>query len=382
MNLKRAGILFLILLLFSGIFLLRVKDEMRDFEVNYTAGKRLGWGETLYREADEHYMFKYLPSSSLVYYPISHLPLDTAKAVWYVLVVSSCFLIFRLSGRLLGLSFRTHRLPYLLAALILGKFLFREIQLGQINAIVTLILLLMCRSMGRSRETETMGDGKIAGALWGLATALKPYSVIFLPYFIVKRQWKSLGSGIGIIGVSLLTPSLFYGLKGNFWVLKEWASTLTRSTPGLFTSQDNVSFIALFNKWTGREGMSLILAAALIGLCALLVLWIMAKGKGMASPHILETAVLLILIPLVSPLGWDYTLISSALGLMILIREFPRFPLPWKIGLASAFVLTGLSVHDLMGPSLYAGFMSLSTITLCYVIILAGLGWLRFKKII
>ena len=354
---------------------------MRDFEVNYTAGKRLGWGETLYRKTDEHYMFKYLPSSSLIYYPLSKLPLNTAKAVWYIFVVTSCFLIFRVSGRLLGLSFKEDKYLLLLTALILGKFLFREIQLGQINAIVTLILLLMCRSLGNTKEDNPVRRDMVSGLLWGLATALKPYAVIFLPYFIVKRKWRALVSGLVVIGTGLMIPSLFYGIKGNFLVLKEWAQTLSRSTPGLYTSQDNVSFIALFSKWTGREGLSMGLAAALIALLAVIVLWLIWKGKGLDSSQILETAGLLILIPLVSPLGWDYTLLSSVLGIIIILKEFSRFPNYWKFFLVTSFIFTGISIHDLMGPQLYSRFMSLSIITLCSCGFLAGLGFLRFKKL-
>ncbi|MFC2159070.1 glycosyltransferase family 87 protein, partial [Acidobacteriota bacterium] len=343
MSIKKTILVCLILVLVSSLFLFKVKDEMRDFEVNYTAGKRLGWGETLYRGTDEHYMFKYLPSSSLIYYPLSRLPLNTAKAVWYIFVVTSCFLLFLVSGKLLGLSFKEDKYILLITALILGKFLFREIQLGQINAIVTMILLLMCRSLGNAKEDNPCQKDTVSGLLWGLATALKPYAVIFLPYFIVKRKWRALLSGLGVIGTGLLMPSLFYGIKGNFLVLKEWALTLSQSTPGLYTSQDNVSFIALFSKWTGREGLSMGLAAALIALLAVFFLWLIWRGKGLESPQILETAVLLILIPLVSPLGWDYTLLSSVLGIIIILKEFSRFPNYWKFSLVASFILIGIS---------------------------------------
>ena len=42
---------------------------MRDFEVNFRAAERLRAGESLYQTSDGHYMFKYFPSSALLYVP-------------------------------------------------------------------------------------------------------------------------------------------------------------------------------------------------------------------------------------------------------------------------------------------------------------------------
>jgi len=64
--------IFILLALLSAmvlLFILRVQSSMIDFEVNYTAGKRLKWGETLYRVEDEHYMFKYPPRQHFFMFP-------------------------------------------------------------------------------------------------------------------------------------------------------------------------------------------------------------------------------------------------------------------------------------------------------------------------
>ena len=53
---KRRLIKTLVLITLTGVlvflFFARVRTSMVDFEVNYTAGKRLTWGETLYRVND------------------------------------------------------------------------------------------------------------------------------------------------------------------------------------------------------------------------------------------------------------------------------------------------------------------------------------------
>ncbi|UCE22583.1 MAG: hypothetical protein JSV46_10340, partial [Candidatus Aminicenantes bacterium] len=123
---KRTYLFILIaLILLISIFLLKVQEHMRDFEVNYTAGKRLRAGENLYQKQDGHYMFKYLPSSALFYIPLSFLPLNVAKAIWYILVVFSICSLVYISYRILPL--KTGKQYYLLVftPLILLRYFLR-----------------------------------------------------------------------------------------------------------------------------------------------------------------------------------------------------------------------------------------------------------------
>ena len=46
---------------FSAIYVIRIREDMVDFHVNYSAGERLRNGEDLYPTTDGHFMFKYRP---------------------------------------------------------------------------------------------------------------------------------------------------------------------------------------------------------------------------------------------------------------------------------------------------------------------------------
>ena len=85
----------------------------------------------------------------------------------------------------------------------------------------------------------------------------------------------------------------------------------------------------------------------------------MARGRKVDDPMILESGLLLALIPLISPLGWDYTLLSSVLVVMLVLKHFDAFPGPRRVLLVVNFGVFGLSLFDLMGRDLYAGFMAL-----------------------
>ena len=376
---RRSVILLLCLFLvsFSLVFLLKVKNEMVDFEVNYRAAQRLWQGETLYRTSDGHYQFKYMPFSAFLYLPISFLPLSSAKALWYGIVLLSSGLVFFLTLKLLRLGKTKSLIVGLFSFLIMARYFFRELQLGQINALITFLLLLMVWPFVQEKGPESRRF--TSGIFWGLATALKPYAVIFLPYFILRKKGRALASGVIVLFLAFLAPAIFYGLQGNFEVLDEWQSSLRASTPSLFSSQDNISIIGFITKWTGRQDAALaIYLMAMAGL-GLLVLFLFLRKVKVSEPILLECFLLLALIPLISPLGWDYTLLSSTPAVMLILVHFDKYRSFWKALLCLNFAIIALSLFDILGRKLYASFMSWSVITINFLILIGYLAYLRIK---
>ena len=62
----------------------RLPGEMRDFEVYWTAAARALDAQPLYRAADGHFQFKYLPAFAVMAAPVALLPLPAARAAWFV----------------------------------------------------------------------------------------------------------------------------------------------------------------------------------------------------------------------------------------------------------------------------------------------------------
>ncbi len=377
----RRKILVLIILgfvVFLGLFFFRVKQEMVDFKVNYVAGQRISSGETLYRVEDGHYQFKYSPFSALLYLPLSYLPLPLAKGIWFFLILISIYLIMFTAHHLLHIGNKNFLLT-VLPLLILAKFFLRELQLGQINALVTMILLFMVWSLISEEKHQTLLPKILAGGLWGLSTALKPYGLVFFFYFLIKKKWAVAISGIIILLASLLLPCFFYGLDGNIRVHQEWVSTLSQSTPALLDSQDNISIVGFFMKWTTNQKISVYASLGLMILLAFSFLFLVLRGKKQAP--VLDSSMLLILIPLLSPLGWDYTLLMSVLGVMIILYHYFDYPRFWRGFLIFNFCVIAFSLYDLLGRELYAHFMSWSVITINFLILIGYLAYLRFRRI-
>jgi len=364
------------------IFVFLVREDMVDFEVNLRAAQRLQEGETLYRLADEHYQFKYMPISSFLYLPLTHLPLDLAKGFWFFFIVSSSIGLVIISNKLVDPKSNPLKLLKLLPLLVLAKFFLREFQLGQINSIVTLVLIAMTWMLVQDRDTGKARNDTLAGLSWGLAVALKPYALIFFPYFVIKKKWRSLAYASGFLIVAFFAPSLYFGIKGNMIVHQEWISTFFKSTPTFLTTQDNVSIIAFFSKWIGNQNLALLFTGLTISILALLILYLILKGKDIHRTPVLECSVLLICIPLVSPLGWDYNFLMSLLGLTIVLKYFQNYTLFWKLLLIVNLCIISLSLYDLLGRETYALFMSWSVLTISFLVLIGYLSFLRIRKIV
>jgi hypothetical protein len=372
-TLVAGGVALVILSIILISYLVRIRSGMTDFAVNYRAGQRLEAGETLYQTADGHYMFKYLPVSALIYLPLGHLPLEAAKAAWFAISLLALAWSFALVQELVPRPHRRYLLVF--SGLVLAKYFLHELRLGQINILVTLVMLLATRALLRNAGPDDVAAGVFAGA----ATALKPYAAIFFPYLLLKRNWVALGAGAAALAAGLLIPAVFYGIEGNLRVLDQWRVTLSQSTPTLLTNNDNVSVLAFFAKWLGPSTAALAAAAAVLAGLALLMLAVIQRGAKDRHAVVLECAMLLTLVPLISPLGWDYTFLMSLLAVALLINRLDVFQRSTQVLLGLNFAVIALAVFDLMGRRAYATFTQWSVTTINFIVVVVALSYLRFR---
>ena len=372
MRLRPVALPVLAALFFTTAYLVRIRADMVDFAVNYRAAERIVAGETLYQTGDGHFMFKYFPFSAVLYVPLTALPVEAAKAVWYALSVVGAIALFFVAKRIVSADTKRPWWVIAIPPVVLAKFCFRELKLGQINILITLVLLFMVVSLLESRRVR-------AGALLGFATVLKPYGFIFFPYLVVTGNWRALASGLGVLAAAFVLPSIFYGFEGNVDVHREWYVTLSESTPAQLGVADNVSAVGALTKWTGDAALSGKLAFAVVLLLAAVVLTIIVRGRGMPRAAVLECALLLTLIPFVSPLGWDYQFLTAALAVTLLADHFVELPFRWL--LAINFVVIGFSIYDLIGRTAYQAFMNASVLTVCFGIVIAYLAYMRATKL-
>jgi alpha-1,2-mannosyltransferase len=355
-------------------FVFKVSGGMIDFEVYWRAGMRAAAAEPLYRTDDGHYQFKYLPAFAVLVAPLSRLGFEPARVVWFGTSVVLLVVLFRTSLRLLP---ELRKPPWMLVALtvvVMGKFSARELLLGQANLPFVAAGAGAVLALVRGRDAT-------AGALVALSIVFKPYGVILIPWLVACRRWTAAATAGAGLAAALLLPVVVYAVDGTLALHREWWRTVVSTTAPNLLSPDNVSWLAMYTRWVGGGSTAAVLATATALGCAGAGLWAWSRRASVRSPDALEGALILLVIPLLSPQGWDYVLLMSLPAVMILINYEERLPRRLRWATRGALAVVGLATYDVLGRERYMAFMNASGITLCYFVIIAALVTLRWRRI-
>ncbi len=362
------------LILISTIYIIRISEKMPDFAVYHRAGSRALAAAPLYRSDDGHFQFKYLPAFAVASIPVGALPEQAAKAAWFAGSVA-------LLAVLLGLSLsivpeRRSRPAILVGAtfVLLLKFYAHELELGQVNILMAVLVVAAARQM-------RVGSEAMAGLLIAGAIVVKPYSVLFLPYLLARRKVASIATASAGLMAALLVPAVVYGFEGNRALHSDWSTTVTTTTAPNLVDFNNVSAMSVFTRMLGpgrtAETLALLLVLAVLASAAL----VFARRRGLPFPEGLEVALLLTTMPIISPQGWDYVFLLATPAVMYLVNYADELPGHFRTAVTAALLIIAFSLFDLMGRAAYRVFMSWSIITWCFLIVIAGLVTLRFKRV-
>lgn len=362
-----------VVLLLAVVFAERVSRKMPDLEVYWTAAVRARAAEPLYRVEDQHYQFKYLPAFAVLAIPIGWLPLAAAKGVWFA---TSALLLVALVASSVSLL-PERRKPLVLLAVVtilaMAKFFGHELVLGQMNLLLAVVVVLALTALRTGRHEAA------AGALLALAVVVKPYAIIFVPWLLARRRTASIAAvSIGLVA-ALALPAVIYGVGGDVELHRAWWRTVTESTAPNLTNADNVSIAAMYAKWIepGRTAAVLAICTNVMLLSVAAVMF--ARRRRVPFPEGLEGALLLTLIPLLSPQGWDYVLLVSTPAVVFLVNYEDRLPRVLRALSIAALATVAFSLYDVMGRRAYAAFMAMSIVSVCYVVLVAALGSLRAR---
>ena len=354
------------------LFSPRFTREMRDFEVYWTAASRAVHAEPLYRAEDGHFQFKYLPAFAIAAAPLAALPLPAAKALWFATSVVLLITLIALSLRLLPERRRPTWFLVVVIVVTLGKFFGHELTLGQVNLLFAVLSLSGILAVRHQRE-------RLAAPLFVGAAVVKPYAVLFLPWLAATRR-KAATMASALVLLVLAAPVVVYGFAGTIVLYRDWWATVTSSTAPNLTNPDNVSVAALTAKWFGEPGKrwATVIVVTLLAVAGAVT----AAGRRLPSRETLEGALLLTMIPLISPQGWDYVFVVATPAVAIIANYEDRLPALLRALTWVALATIGLSIYDLLGRELYARFMALSVITICFFVVIAALTALRIRNVI
>jgi len=355
-------------------FAFGVSEKMVDFEVYWRGAARAAAAEPLYRADDEHYRFKYLPAFAVLTIPISFVPLPAAKTTWFIASAALIVVLAAIAIRLVPERRRSTAFLAVVMFIVLGKFFGHELILGQVNILFGVLAVAGFLAMKNANEA-------LAGALIGLTIAIKPYGVLFLPWLAARGKISSVIAAVATASGVALLPVAIYGWSETIALHQVWLSTVSETTPSNLLNPDNVSFASMWVKWlgAGTSATLLAVATALVAIGAAVLVFV--RRRGLAFPEVLEGSLLLVLVPLLSPQGWDYVLLLAAPAVLVLANYGDRLPTGIRAAAIVAALTMGLSLFDVMGRSRYTVFMEMAAISVCACVLIAAVCSLRLRRV-
>jgi alpha-1,2-mannosyltransferase len=200
----------------------RVFDDFAedDFRLHWAFGQRFMAGQYLYRIGHTPYP----PFWGMVCAPLSLLPQRWSHIVAYpigfISLSTLVFVLDRLTRRSLPLGKEPLFWSTTLALALSSRFVIRELPECGPNLLMVALAWIGFALWARGR------DG-LGGACLGLAIAMKCTQALFVPYFILKRQWKMVAATTAFTLLFSVAPIIrqgpsLYGRHITTWAANCW----------------------------------------------------------------------------------------------------------------------------------------------------------------
>ncbi len=311
------------------------------------------------------------PFTLLVVLPfaaLADLSLPLAKACWGALGIAALAWAVHRTGTRRGWR------PALLA---LAVVLFPvHNNFHHLNLETLLVALLVAAA-------DDLADGRQrrAGVWIGLATALKIFPGLLLPYLALRRQWRALGAAIATVAIASVLPLVRYGIGG--------ASEAIRNFTFLTLHGQNFqggTVVGLHMQKLGRLGYALGGAPASIVALHLLALGLLVAilaARPAADDPPLEVGSVTLVAVLMTPIAWLHTFTLGYLAWVAAfayvppVREGARRAWSWTLGAAAVYASTAVSALPLPGA---LGLLTFHDDTIGALVALALLAWQRHAR--
>ena len=324
----------------SGLYMLHFGASWHlDLRVYRAAGSSLFHGGSPFT-ADftaNRLPFTYTPFALMALSPLSFGSLGLVETLWwsisaaclvsaFVLMVTTAFAIP--PGRAWALAGLVCGVATLALEPVRSNF-----DYGQINVI---LLLMVVADLTRVRPPWR-------GALVGLAAAIKLTPLVFLAYFAVAREWRSLLRGIGVfIGVTAVSWAVLPGDSAHYW----FHEVTDAGRTGQLGNVSNQSWNGMVNRAPfdgGHVGTAVWLALSLATLVAGVVLtrWLVEGARTVEAVIALALTEVL-----VSPVSWSHHWSWLALAPVAVASV-------WRVHRAVAWSLLALVAVGVAAPYLW-----------------------------
>jgi alpha-1,2-mannosyltransferase len=270
-----------------------------DLRVYRAAGHALYHGGspfTAYFTAN-HLPFTYTPFALLVLSPLALGRLGLVETLWWL--ISAAALIVTLALLLFESFTLPARRVWALSGLLAGvaslalEPVRSNFNYGQINLILMVMIV----------ADITRVHGRWRGVLVGLAAAIKLTPLVYLLYFAVARQWRSLLRGIlAFVGVVALSWAILPSDSTRYWLHEAFDASRTGPL-GVVSNQSWNGLVHRAPFHGGHLGTAvwLVLSLATLACGVVLCRWLVEGSRTTEAVVVLALTELL-----VSPVSWSH----------------------------------------------------------------------------
>jgi hypothetical protein len=348
------------------IYNLQVRWEMVDFEIYRTAAARTLSAAPLYQANDAAAVFTYLPAFAVAMIPMALLGSDAARITWFALSCAGLLLLLRWSVVALPARRWSDRSLIIVALILLVRFYLDDLTLGQSTVLLGVLLIAALGAL----QLEAPAP---AAVCVGLAVFLDPVALILLPWLVVTAGPRTgLVAGATILA-GLLLPATLYGWAGNLEQLGAWWQVIAQPPVPSVPGTGNLSLAALGTTWLGPGTAAALLATATAILLLAVAATVWRQRAPVDDPTYLEFALLLVLIPLLSPHGWDHVFVLATPAVVLIVDRWRELLPPWRWASGIALAALLLTRVEALKP--------FGLLSLCAITIVATLAQMRLRRL-
>jgi len=248
-RLIRITALLLIFVLFFAVGIYtswRTFHGSTDFDTYYWAARDILSGRPIYFERDGVSPYIYPPFFACAMVPFTVFSMEISSFFWYALTVLLflltllfSFLIFLKGKNIKKVAKEFPLLPKILFLTVVIILFLDNIAMLQVNIIMVFSVLAGLYSFSRKRDI-------LAGFFFAFAISIKIIPILFLIYFLLKREWKtSCFIVFWLIVLSFLVPALFMGFGDAWWSLIRWNEKMMITSTSFIPNDEMMC--AMFN---------------------------------------------------------------------------------------------------------------------------------------
>jgi hypothetical protein len=350
--------------------------------------------------------------AAMAYPPLlvaSYLPfIDLTEYVQRIAVLGAmaCFLVFifsTLQTMVVGKhSFKQNALFWILVGAIVGRYVVSPIENYSHDLLIGFFVVLAIRCWATQKE----GAGGVA---MGIAAACKATPLLFLPFLLLQRRWKS-GAVMAVVTVvAFLVPDILFPRADSSWA-GYWFSVVTNSlhvTDGKNAVQHwstwnqlnqslsgTIERLFSFPEHPDKDAVDVRITTLTSGTISIITLFARAMILGAVCIAFLqpskapvvfrrfcEGALLVSAMLLLSPMSSKAHFFLLLLPAVVMVRTYIWEKRDWVLTIIfiSMFVYGTLTVKDLIGTD--AGHAVLATGSVTWCTLLAMLGTWRVMRL-